>query len=277
MLPVINAGAFLADPHSSGGVRFVEQLREAWHGPGFCFLVGHGIDRALDAEIMEQSRQFFALPERERRAIAIGNSPHFRGYTILGDERTQGKRDWRDQIDIGPEEPALSLSGGDPPWLRLRGPNQWPENVPGLRPAVAQWMQAIDQLGTAMMRALALGLEQPMDRFDAAIQPHPYTRLKIIRYPAQPAGMETGQGLGLHQDSGLLSFILQDEVGGLQVETDHGVVDIVPRPDAYMMNLGEMLQAATGGFLRATHTLVLKGARIRAPVRASGAQCVHLV
>ena len=27
----------------------------------------------------------------------------------------------------------------------------------------------------------------------------------------------------------------------------------------------------------ATHTLVLKGARIRAPVRASGAQCVHLV
>ena len=25
------------------------------------------------------------------------------------------------------------------------------------------------------------------------------------------------------------------------------------------------------------HTLVLKGARIRAPVRASGAQCVHLV
>ena len=30
-------------------------------------------------------------------------------------------------------------------------------------------------------------------------------------------------------------------------------------------------------WLEETHTLVLKGARIRAPVRASGAQCVHLV
>ena len=32
-----------------------------------------------------------------------------------------------------------------------------------------------------------------------------------------------------------------------------------------------------GDELVVTHTLVLKGARIRAPVRASGAQCVHLV
>src|SRR5262249_40089517 len=52
--------------------------------------------------------------------------------------------------------------------------------------------------------------------------------------------------------SGLVSFVLQDEVGGLQVEIDGALVDATPRPGTYVMNLGEMLQAATSGYLRAT-------------------------
>ena len=35
-------------------------------------------------------------------------SPHFRGYTRIGGERTQGLVDWREQIDIGPERPAVT-------------------------------------------------------------------------------------------------------------------------------------------------------------------------
>lgn len=84
------------------------------------------------------------------------------------------------------------------------------------------------------------------------LQPSPYPRVKIIRYPAQPATGGTPQGLGLHHDSGLLSFILQDTVGGLQVASGERLLDVTPRAGAYIMNLGEMLQVATNGFLRAT-------------------------
>jgi len=76
--------------------------------------------------------------------------------------------------------------------------------------------------------------------------------LKIIRYPAQDAPRDTGQGVGTHHDSGLVSFVLQDDVGGLQVEIDGALVDATPRRGTYVMNLGEMLQAATSGYLRAT-------------------------
>ncbi len=251
-LPILDLSPFLRDPESVQGIRFVDAFRAACHGPGFCYLVGHGVAEPLNERVMTATRRFFALPEADRRAIAIGNSPHFRGYTLLGDERARGRQDWRDQIDIGPEEPPLALSEGDPPWLRLRGPNQWPAALPELRETVIEWMEAMHSLASSLMRAVALALGQPADRFAAAMYPNPYTRLKIIRYPAQRSNLDTGQGLGLHQDSGLLSLVLQDGVGGLEVETPGGLVAASPKPGAFIMNLGEMLQAASNGYFRAT-------------------------
>jgi len=122
-LPEIDLAPFIAAPHSAAARRLVTRLREACHGPGFCYLVGHGVPPELDAEVMEVSRRFFALPETERRALAIANSPHFRGYTVLGGELTKGVSDWREQLDVGLEEPAAVVARDDPPWRRLRGPN----------------------------------------------------------------------------------------------------------------------------------------------------------
>ncbi len=252
VLPEIDLAPFRAAPFSPGGRELVLRLRDACHGPGFCYLVGHGVPAEHDATVMAVTRQFFALPETERRALAIANSPHFRGYTVLGGEITKGVSDWREQLDVGPEEPAAVVAPSDPPWLRLRGPNQWPARLPAMRPAVLAWMRAMDGVGLAILRALALGLGQPLEHFDDAVLPRGDPHLKIIRYPAQPRAADTGQGVGMHHDSGLVSFVLQDDVGGLQVESDGKLVDATPRLGTYVMNLGEMLQAATSGYLRAT-------------------------
>ena len=125
-LPEIDLAPFMAAPQSGAALEVVARLRAACHGPGFCYLVGHGVPAELDAAVMRVAREFFALPEAERRALAIANSPHFRGYTVLGGERTKGVSDWREQLDVGAEEPAAVVKRSDPPWRRLRGPNQWP-------------------------------------------------------------------------------------------------------------------------------------------------------
>jgi isopenicillin N synthase-like dioxygenase len=251
-LPELDLSPFMAAPRGAAAKDFVVRLRDACHGPGFCYLVGHGVPRELDAAIMAAGREFFALPESERRALAIANSPHFRGYTVLGGERTKGVDDWREQLDVGPEEPAEAVSPNDPAWRRLRGPNQWPAALPKMRPTVLAWMRAMDKVGLAILRALALGLGQPIDHFDGVVLPRGDPHLKIIRYPAQPRAASSDQGVGMHHDSGLVSFVLQDEVGGLQVELDGGLVEAHPKRGTYVMNLGEMLQAATSGYLRAT-------------------------
>jgi isopenicillin N synthase-like dioxygenase len=266
LLPDLDMSAFIAGPRSAAGARFVAALRDACHGPGFCYLHGHGVPEPTDAAVMRAAREFFALPEPERRALAIARSPHFRGYTVLGDEVTKGARDWREQLDLGVEESAQPISKGDPPWLRLRGPNQWPARLPAMRGAVLDWMRALDGVGVAVLRALALGLGQPREHFDSAVLPRGDPHLKVIRYPAQgtrspasatrTAGVRTGdvsdQGVGMHHDSGLVSFVLQDDVGGLQVQIGDALIDATPKHGTYVMNLGEMLQAATSGYLRAT-------------------------
>jgi len=267
-LPVLDIAAFAEDPASADGRRFVTDLLAAAHDQGFVYLTGHGVDPQLDADLFAAARRFFDLPEAERRDLAIVNSAAFRGYTVLGDERTNGKGDWRDQLDLGPEEAAPRLGPDDPSWLKLRGPNQWPPSLPELRVATLAWMTAMDAVGLAALRALAVGLGQPVDHFDPGFVPDSDVHLKIIRYPASPPGASTdapGQGVGLHQDTGLLTFILQDDVGGLQVQLGDRMVDAPRVEGAYLMNLGEMLQTATDGYLRATPHRVVSpsGARER--------------
>jgi isopenicillin N synthase-like dioxygenase len=252
VLPLLDLTAFRADPRSAAAARFVAELRDACHGPGFCYLAGHGVPEPVERRLLAAARAFFALPDEAKRALAIARSPHFRGYTVLGAELTKGAHDWREQLDFGPEEPVVDVRPGDPAWLRLRGPNQWPAAQPELRAAALPWTAAMDRMGLAVLRALALGLGLPLEHFDSTVLPRGDPHAKLSRYPAQPAGTPGDQGVGLHHDSGLVSFVLQDEVGGLQVQIGERLVDATPIRGTYVMNLGEMLQAATHGFLRAT-------------------------
>ena len=252
MLPELDISPYLSDPSSTSAQRFIDQLRETCHGPGFFYLRGHGVNEQTNHNMLAVANQFFALPLQEREAIAIGHSAGFRGYTLLKNERTNGKVDWRDQLDVGPEEPEPVIADNDPPWLRLRGPNQWPAGLPGMSSTVTHWMTQMQPLGMALMQALAVGLGKSANLFDDRMAPDPYTRVKIIRYPSQPEEGGSGQGLGLHNDSGLITMILQDAIPGLQVMSNGKLIDVESRPGTFVVNLGEMLQAATNGYLRAT-------------------------
>ena len=258
-LPLLDIAAFISDPDGAGS-GFAEALTTACHDVGFVYLVGHGIDPRLERSVFESAGTFFALPEADRLQIVNTNSPHFRGYTRLGHEHTNGVSDLREQIDIGPERDEPVVAADAPRWMRLRGPNQWPAAVPSMRPAVTAWMDAMAVLGQHVLRALAIGLGQREDLFTPVVSPDPEVLVKIIRYPAPSAEHSTDQGVGAHHDSGLITFIMQDDVGGLQVLRGHDFVD-APRIDgAYILNLGEMLQLATNGYLRATKHRVVSPA-----------------
>lgn len=254
-IPVLDMAAFIEDESSTAGRAFVDDLLRACHEVGFAHLGGHDVDPTRAAAVLELSRRFFALPEDDRMAIVNTNTPYFKGYTRLGMEHTGGRPDWRDQIDIGPDHrSAPVLPEGAPAWMRLRGPNQWPEALPELRPVVVGWMDDMARVGDKVLRALAIGLGQPADLFDQWMHPDPEVLVKIIRYPGRP---ERGQGVGPHHDSGLLTFIHQDDTGGLQVMRNGEFVDAPGREGCYVLNLGEMLQLATDGYLRATRHQVV--------------------
>ena len=225
-------------------------LREAVHGVGAFYLSGHGVDeRATDA-ILLHSRQLFSLPERDLDAIEMARSPHFRGYTAVGNERTGGRPDWREQLDVGletvPHGPKRSAASY---WV-LHGPNQWPAALPTLREAVLDYMERLQSVAARLLAAIAESLALRRDYFVDAFAGDPHVHLKIIRYPGRDA--RPGDGVGAHKDYGFLTLLLQDTVGGLQVSDGAGnFIDVPPVPGTFVVNLGEMLEIATAGYLTA--------------------------
>lgn len=230
---------------------FLRDLRDAARRVGFFYLVGHGVPPALEGELWRQARAFFALPEREKLAVEMIYSPHFRGYTRAGREITRGRPDWREQFDLHAEREALSWHEGEPAWRRLQGPNQWPAALPNLRPVLLEWQAALTNVAIRLLSAFAEALEQPAGILDPITQDRPNQAMKIVRYPGRATG-EDDQGVGSHKDSGLLTLLLQDQVGGLQVQGADGWIDATPLPGAFVVNIGELLELASNGYLKAT-------------------------
>jgi isopenicillin N synthase-like dioxygenase len=230
---------------------FLDELRSAARQFGFFYLTGHGVDPGLLHDLMGSARRFFALPESEKLAVEMANSPHFRGYTRIAGERTRGQQDWREQIDIGAEQPALVCGPDTPPWVRLQGPNQWPAALPQLRHAVLRWQAAALEVLSRLLSAFALALGQNEHVLEPLYRDGPHVLVKLIRYPGRDL-TASDQGVGAHKDSGLLSLLLQDDAGGLQVESAQGWIDITPRAGTLVVNIGELLELASDGYLRAT-------------------------
>ncbi|AZZ80875.1 MULTISPECIES: isopenicillin N synthase family dioxygenase [Gordonia] len=250
MLPILDLGDADTAPAT-----FRAALREAAHDHGFFYLTGHGVPGESLTEVMRLAREFFALPDEAKNEISQLQSPQFRGYSRLGGELTNGKVDWREQIDIGPERAVIPGAEG---YWRLQGPNLWPSSPAGFRTAFEDWGAALSEVGLRLLRHWSVSLGAPESFFDAAFAELPATLIKVVRYPGTA---DSAQGVGAHKDSGVLTLLLVEPGSeGLEVETAAGSwVEVPPVEGAFIVNIGELLEVATGGYLRATRH------RVRAP------------
>jgi isopenicillin N synthase-like dioxygenase len=197
MLPVLDLAE--ADGDASA---FRSRLREAAHGSGFFYLVGHGVPQKQFDQVLGLARRFFAQPLDVRNEISQLKSAQFRGYSRLGGELTNGTVDWREQIAIGPERPVIDGAEG---YWRLQGPNLWPAAPVGFRAAFENWDAALSAVGLKLLRHWAVSLGAAEHTFDAAFADLPATLIKVVRYPDT---VETSQDVGAHKDSGVLTLLL---------------------------------------------------------------------
>ena len=252
-LPILDLSRLDEGPDEAA--RFREDLRAATHDVGFFYLTGTGVTADLEARLHRAALDFFALAEEDKLAIENVKSPHFRGYTRIGGERTQGKVDWREQIDIGPEREAITDPEA-PDFARLIGPNLWPDAQPELRDVVAEWHAQLSIVARKLLRAWALALGADQSYFDDHFG-EPSTLIKIVRYPGKDDPTPQ-QGVGAHKDSGVLTLLwVEPGKGGLQVQRDGEWVDAPSVPGAFVVNIGELLEYATQGYLIATNHRVI--------------------
>src|SRR5688572_1943783 len=247
-LPVVDVGPLRGRASPVERARAAEAIGAACREIGFFYAVGHGIERALVEPLRAAARRFFALSEEEKRAIAMERGGRaWRGWFPLGGELTSGAPDHKEGLYFGAE-----LAPGDPRSEQpLHGANLFPAQVPELRSAVLEFMGAAEVAGQAVLEGLALALGLDAQYFRAQYTAEPTTLFRVFRYPPLPGGTE-GWGVGEHCDYGLLTFLDQDEVGGLQVRTPEGWIDVPPIEGTLVCNLGDMLDRLTAGALRST-------------------------
>ncbi len=241
-----------------------DELMAMCHGVGFFTITDHGVPAEFIEHYFDLLEQFFALPDETKARIDKRGSPHFRGWERVGAELTNGLVDHREQIDLSTENPPYPPDV-QPTYLLLDGPNQWlPDDVlPDMRAAVTQWLQYMGDLAWELMEVMSVGLGLPQQYLREAFGERPLSLTKLIRYPRTPTGEA---GVNAHKDAGFLTFVVQHGVGGLEaLALDGEWIAVDPPADAFVVNVGEMLQAMTGNyFVAATHRVVASEPRCSA-------------
>jgi isopenicillin N synthase-like dioxygenase len=246
-IPVIDVSRFTGSAADRQAV--ATQLGEACRESGFFYAVGHGVDEELQRRLVELSRRFFAqdVETKLRIRMALGGRA-WRGYFRVGDELTFGKPDQKEGLYFGAELPVdhPRVLDGTP----LHGANLFPAKPQGLREAVLEYMSALTQLGHRLMAGLALSLNLEESYFADQYTAEPLTLFRIFNYPP-PRDPELW-GVGEHTDYGLLTILLQDEAGGLEVRSRSRWVSAPPLPGSFVCNIGDMLDRMTRGVYRST-------------------------
>lgn len=236
-------------------------VRRICHEVGFFQLVGHGVPSEFRARYFALLEAFFALPEEVKAGIDKRRSRHFRGWERVGAELTDNRPDHREQLDVSTEN-APYPPDAEPPYLRLDGPNQWlPDPVlRGFREAVEELFDRMGAVADELMEVLSVGLGLDAGHLRAVFGERPLSFAKLISYPPTPPGEA---GVNAHHDAGFLTLLLQHGVEGLQALNSAGEwIDVPPRHDAFVVNLGEMLQEMTGNyFVATTHRVIARRAR----------------
>ena len=238
-----------------------DELARVCHEVGFFQLVDHGVDLGFIDEYFEALARFFALPDAAKATIEKTNSPWFRGWERLGSELTDHRVDHREQIDVWTTHPPRD-GDIDPIYLRLEGPNQWPDEVlPGFRATVERFEREMAAVADRLMATMGLALGLVEDHFDRLFGERRMSLIKMIHYPETPTGEA---GVNAHHDAGFLTLLWQRDVEGLQALNPDGEwIDVPPSREAICVNLGEILQSMTGNyFVATTHRVVSPKERI---------------
>ena len=224
-VPVIDIGA-LRSPDSAALRALARAIGVAARETGFFSVVNHGIPADLIAAVFAQSAAFFALPPETKARVGIEQSPAFRGYARNGYEQFDEAHpaDAKESFDIGPDR------------------NLWPDDLPAFQPTLQAYYDALFALTIDIHRpiALDLGLDEHFfaPAFDQAI-----AIARLLYYPPHPGTFDgTLHGAAPHTDYGNITFLAQDDAGGLELQMRDGTwIGIAPTPGAFVCNIGDCL------------------------------------
>ncbi|KAJ1430556.1 Oxoglutarate/iron-dependent dioxygenase [Sesbania bispinosa] len=214
----------------------LEKLHSACKHWGFFQLINHGVSTSLLENVKKGAQEFFNLPMEEKKKFGQREG-EVEGYGQAFVVSEEQKLEWADMFFMITSP------------THRRRPHLFP-NIPlpfrdDLETYSAELKNLAIQIIDLMANALTVDTKGIRELFDEGAQ-----SMRMNYYPPCPQP-ELVMGLNPHSDGVGLTILLQaNEVEGLQIKKDGLWIPIKPLPNAFIINLGDMLEIITNGIYR---------------------------
>lgn len=250
----------LAPLHRGDRAALARELRHAVEEVGFYFIVNHGVPQTLIDAAFDAARRFHALPLDEKLTLRmnkdnVGYVPVKTSVTkhspLNANNRPNVVEAYFVKRELPPDHP--DRTSGRP----FRGPNQWPDNLPGFKETAIAYSAAMEQLAVSLLPLYAMALDLPPDHFAPAFREPSFT-LRMSHYPPHDAPEDNEFGLAPHTDTSFMTLLAPNDVPGLSIRLPNGRwVEPPALPGAFLVNGGDLLRRWTNDQFLATPHRVL--------------------
>ncbi|RZV46736.1 MAG: isopenicillin N synthase family oxygenase [Acidimicrobiales bacterium] len=224
-----------------------EELADAFEQLGFVQVVGHHLNARASNRLRAACDTFFAAPEEAKRRYVHPDPMANRGYRAKGAEALSyslGEASPPDLFESFNCGPGARVT--DSP-LQQRTP--WPNTIaPDFHGAAEHYLIEMEQLSHRIDSLIDSALDT--DRKFTRSSNHGPDTMACINYTPGPDGTEVAedgqQRMGAHSDYTTFTILNADPVPGLQIVGSDGQwVDVIPDPDALLVNVGDVLAMYT--------------------------------
>ncbi|KAK7362685.1 hypothetical protein VNO77_04805 [Canavalia gladiata] len=220
----------------------VKEIGSACKDWGFFQVTNHGVPLAVRNRIEEASKLFFSQSLEEKNKVSRNEHSPMGYYDA---EHTKNVRDWKEVFDFLAKQPTFMPVTSDEHDHRVtRWTNPSPQYPPNFRVIIEEYIQEMEKLSLKILELIALSLGLEAKRFQEFFTKDQTTFIRLNYYPPCPYPRHLALGVGPHKDSGALTILAQDEVGGLEVKrkADQQWISVKPTPDAYIINIADLIQ-----------------------------------
>ncbi|KAL5563942.1 hypothetical protein UlMin_033689 [Ulmus minor] len=196
----------------------IHELRKACEEWGFFMLINHGVPESVMKEMINACETFFNLSDEEKK--------EFRGTKDVLDPIKCGT-----SFDVAIDKVFLWRD-----FIKVRSHPQFysPHKPIGFSEAALEFSQRTREVATELLKAISETLDLDFDYIADTMNWEQGLQLLAANYYPTCPEPDRAIGIPAHTDHGLLTLLIQNEMGGLQVQHKGKWVNWNAMPNAFV-------------------------------------------
>ncbi|KAJ8774520.1 hypothetical protein K2173_016966 [Erythroxylum novogranatense] len=245
-VPIIDLGLQNRD-------QVVRQVGDACKDFGFFQVINHGVCSETVERMRQMAEDFFKLPVEEKLKLYSDDPSKTMRLSTSFNVRKEKVHNWRDYLRLH----CYPLDRYVP---------EWPTIPVSFKEVASKYCTEVREFGFRVQELISESLGLEKDYIKKVLRDQGQ-HMAVNFYPPCPEP-ELTYGLPGHTDPNALTILLQDaQVAGLQVLKDGKWLAVNPHPNAFVVNIGDQLQALSNGRYKSVwHRAVVNADKARMSV-----------